>query len=346
MKRQLCTIVCVGALGVVLMGCATRGHSFYVGTACFHRAYNILDIYHCFLMRNSPDYDKVIVSPEWQEYPVLDLQGLKIDLNACDLVGKITNNPSCHVLDNGEIQLSVADKYIHLITRNQGSSISRFLLTNADLKFPCAGSLVSWPYSATELSLSSQRSKVSDGGVFLVYGKPEQWDGGVYDLIFDIIPEVNKVGRFAERYPLISFAGYDKVDGKRKRFLGLDGAENPKDEFFDLAIFRLDGDFVRYIRLPNGRIISPCAVTLQSLIDLGFAKVEGDCKGVNSEEEKWRLGSDDAFVEVTFCRGRISRLCITTGIFCKNGQEMLFPIQETRLKNQSQPDYVERRTSK
>ena len=345
MKHGAYIHVCRGAIGLTLIaGCATRGHVYHVGNACFHRAYHSLDFYHSLLSRNNPSYDKVILSPEWQDYPILNLHGLKIDLNDSNLVTLVTNNPSCHILSNGEFRLAIADRYVHLMLTKSDVSFPGFLLTNADLEFPDTGGVVRWPYSASKLSIAAQSAGVSHGGVFLVYGKHNQWDDELRDLIFDFLPEVNKVGRFSVRYPLISFAGDSNAEGNNKCFVGYVDAWNPKDEFFDKSIFRLDHNLVRCICLPGGKIISTNAITHQSVVDLGF--VEKENKTFGERDEIWRLDCDDAFVEVAFRGERVSRLRATTSILCKDDLEITFPIQETKLENLSCPDYIERRMSK
>lgn len=342
MKHSLSAIVFACSVGTTLiMGCAMRGHSYCVGNACFHRSDHPLDIYHSILLRNNPSYDKVIVTPQWQDYPIIDLYGTEVNLNDEDLIDSVTNNLNCICVGDKEFRLSVADKYVHLIMGESRGGIPGFLLTNADLKFPNCGSLVCCPYSALELSLVARQAGVSKGGTFVVYGKPDQRNDDMYDLIFDIFPCVNKVGRFMERYPFISFADNGNVDGNKKYFVGFDEASNPKDELFDTAIFRLDGNIIRCIQLPNKKSLSPNTVSRQSLIDSGFVKMINEVQ--KHREEEWRCGTTDDFVEATISGECVSRLRIETRILCKDDLLLALPIQEIDLKKIALPDYIERR---
>ena len=327
----------------MILGCAMLSHTYYIGNACFHRAYNTFDIYHSVFLRNDPSYDKVIVSPEWQNYPVIDLYGTEIDLNASNLLDTVTNNPSCCCLGDDQFRLSIGDKFVHLAMGQSKLNFPGFLLTNADLKFPNYGKPICCPYSALDICFAAQQAMVSDGGTFVVYSKHPQCYEDRCDLIFDVIPDANKVGRFLVRYPFISFAGKGRCGG-RKYFVGFEQAYNPKDEFFDIAIFRIDCNIIRYVLLPNKKILSLNSVSRQSLIDSGFVRMTNETSG--GQEETWHCGTADDFVKATTCGEHVSELRITTSIFCNNGIEMKFPIQEQSLKKISPPDYIERRSSK
>ena len=100
------------------MGCAMRGHSYCVGNACFHRADHPLDIYHSILLRNNPSYDKVIVTPQWQDYPIIDLYGTEVNLNDVDLVDSVTNNLNCICVGDKEFRLSMCTNILGGYTTN------------------------------------------------------------------------------------------------------------------------------------------------------------------------------------------------------------------------------------